>query len=89
MPPKNNGTPPRRALTYRSNASGTLRAAYLGRVRVGYVERRKYERWLWQAILLRPEGGAYHGVEDTEEEARESLEQSVHNWLVEAGITYN
>lgn len=76
-------------ITYRSNRTGTLHAAYLGSVRVGYVEMRSpYPRsgWLWQLILLRPEGGALLGVADTDDDARAALRTALDYWLQCAGL---
>lgn len=76
-------------ITYRSNKSGTLFAAYSGACRVGYVEQRAsftQPGWRWQLILLRPEGGAYWGFVDSHGEAVAALEASFTHWTVEAGL---
>lgn len=72
-------------LTWRANAAGTLRAAYLGACRVGYVGR-SVGRWYWHAYLVRPEGGCYMGVADDPEEAVEALETAVAEWAAHAGL---
>lgn len=73
-------------LQYRTNQSGTLHAAYLGAVRVGYVERRPNSIYMWQAIFVRPEGGAYVGKEDDEQIAKEELRKAVLHWIESAGL---
>jgi hypothetical protein len=76
-------------ITYRSNKADTLRAAYIGTVRVGYVEKRNSflnTGWRWQLILLRPEGGAYWGFEDDEDEAKIELTKAMNHWLACAGL---
>ena len=74
-------------LTYRANRSGTLHAAYSGQCRVGYIERRQItSRWLWQLSLIRPEGGAFFGIEEDEESARAELEKNFVYWLAVAGL---
>ncbi len=77
-------------ITYRANRAGTLQAAYVGTVRVGYVECLNptfpSPHWRWQLILLRPEGGAYFGKTDTEEDAKDVLLQSFTHWLACAGL---
>jgi hypothetical protein len=67
-------------IVYKSSRSGTLHAAYLGSVRVGYVEQRRHDRFWWQLIFLRPEGGAYFGREGDEQEAKAELEKAVLHW---------
>lgn len=67
-------------LTYRPNKTNTIYAAYLGSVRVGYVERRP-NSWLYQTSLLRPEGGSYSGRVDSEIEARDELVKCVLHWI--------
>lgn len=69
-------------ITYRPNRTGTLQAAYLGTVRVGYVEQRALAgAWIWQTIFVRPEGGGYNGKEDNEDSAKDALEKAVRHWL--------
>ncbi len=68
-------------LTYRPNRDGSLHAAYLGTVRIGYVERRAYDRWLWQLSLLSPEGGYPRGIVDNEEDASAQLAPHLDRWL--------
>lgn len=79
-------THPETVLQYRSNRANTLHAAYLGSVRVGYVETRPFGRVLWQTILVRPEGGCYCGKEDDLESAKEALSRAVHHWLISANL---
>lgn len=74
-------------LQYRANRSGTLHAAYLGACRVGYVERRANGTHLWQAIFVRPEGGAYVGKEDDEQSAKDALLKSVIHWIESTGLS--
>lgn len=68
-------------ITYRPNRTGTLQAAYLGTVRVGYVEERASGQWIWQTIFVRPEGGGYNGKEDDETTAKACLERAVRHWM--------
>lgn len=76
----------RAMLTYRPNRAGTLHAAYLGAVRVGYVEARPNGRWIYQSIFVRPEGGCYCGRVDSDEEARSCLLAATKQWVTEAGL---
>lgn len=68
-------------ITYRLNRAGNLQAAYLGSVRVGYVENRPApRRWIWQTIFVRPEGGGYWGKEASEEDAKDALHAAAVHW---------
>ncbi len=73
-------------ITYRSNKSGTLHAAYLHLVRVGYVERRLNNKWRWQLIFLQPNGGAYYGGADDEDGAKDELARNLQHWIDCAGL---
>lgn len=75
-------------LTYRPSASGRIHAAYLGDCRVGYLEHRITDRWLYQLSLVHPHGGGYIGTCDTREEAEDMLERSLRHWLTSAGLAY-
>jgi hypothetical protein len=63
-----------------------MHAAYLANVRVGYVEERVNGRWIYQLIFIRPEGGAYLGRADSEDEAKEMLTKCIEHWLDEANL---
>lgn len=73
-------------ITWRSSRSNSLHAAYLGEVRVGYVEQTLTRRFRMQLIFLQPGGNSYFGVFDTEEDARAALLVSVEHWLDAAGL---
>lgn len=81
----------KKRLTYRSSPSNHIHAAYLGRVRIGYVEERtRYPQqgWLWQLSLVHPHGGVYMGKADTRDEAEDMLERSLKHWMTEANVTH-
>ena len=72
-------------ITYRSNKTGTLHAAYCGACRVGYVEMGMFQ-WRWQLIVLKPEGGAYWGRGEDEQDAKDRLEKNFQHWMTSAGL---
>lgn len=84
--PPRDEAPPRAALTYRSNKSGSLHAAYCGKCRVGYVEERATRRHRWQLSLVSHDGHYTFGVDDSAATARESLERAFHYWLGNASL---
>lgn len=76
-------------ITYRTNKAGTLCAAYSHLVRIGYIEKRNAfpnGGWRWQLIFLMPSGGAYMGVEDCVEDAKERLHANYLHWMASAGL---
>lgn len=72
-------------ITYRTNSSGSLQAAYLGAVRIGYIDKKQSD-WIWQLILLRPEGGNYFGRSENEDEAKSCILTSAVHWLDAANL---
>lgn len=74
-------------LTFRSNTSLKLHAAYCGMVRVGYVEKSTKGDWTWWLQLLRPSGGGYSGRRDTLDEAKQAISDAMRQWTVDAGLT--
>lgn len=73
-------------ITYKSAPSGRIQAAYIGIVRIGYVEQRGTGRWLWQLSLTRPVGGIPLGTEDDEDSAKDELAKALAFWIDCAGL---
>jgi hypothetical protein len=76
-------------ISWRTSSHGTLHAAYLGRVRVGYVAEvtsAKFCGHRWGLNLLRPEGGHYTGRSDLLEEAKVEMERCLREWLEAVGL---
>lgn len=75
-------------LTYRTNKSGELQAAYCGLVRIGYVECSKPGRWVWTLNMLQPLGGRATGITVSEETAKAALRGALVDWVKAAGLEF-
>jgi hypothetical protein len=73
-------------LTYKTNRTGTVQAAYSGIVRVVYVDQSNEGRWLWSLNTIQPKGGRASGIEATEVLAKDKLEYQWVLWLTAAGL---
>jgi hypothetical protein len=73
-------------ITFRWNGASTVGAAYLGKCRVGYVQKRTKNGWLWYTDLLKPEGGHYSGGSFTLDAAQEQLRAAITEWIEAAGL---
>ena len=75
-------------ITYKSNPRGTVQAALIGAVRVGYVDHSDDKRWIWSLNVIQPGGGRATGITETQEEAKQALSDALVKWVEAAGLQF-
>ena len=75
-------------ITYKSNPRGTVQAAIIGAVRVGYVDHSDDKRWIWSLNMIQPGGGRATGIEQTQEDAKQALSDALVKWVDAADLMF-
>lgn len=75
-------------IIYKGNATGVLQAAYISKIRIGYIEKHKDDRWGWNLNTIKAGGGREAGIVATEGEAKRALDSALIKWVADAGLQF-